>query len=343
MPDSFPPPHTMAVQEQKSLAFAKKGIVLGILSGIIFSFSGVFVELGKSFEPLNTPALYLLVPMLCAGIHDLCAAILTTLYNARCGKLAELQRSLASRPGKYVIAGAAIGAICGMAAYMMALTIIGAAYAMPISSAYPAVGMVLAVLILKEQVRPLAWLGIAGCIAGVVIIGYTPPESTGGSLFYIGLFCAALAAFGWAVESVCAAAGMDFIDPLVALNIYYLVSTLIFWGLLIPSTAAMVLPDAGGWATLWAIANSKGVLFIALAGAFGFLAFTCWYYSICMTGLSRGMALNVSYALWGILFSSIINNTPITSTLVLGAVLIFIGIVLVIGNPKDMLNLRKME
>ena len=81
---------------------------------------------------------------------------------------------------------------------------------------------------LKEHVSLRAWGGLALCVIGAIAIGYTPPEGAGGGLFYLGIAFAFLAAFGWAAEGVCVTSGMDFIEPAVALNVYQIVSSLLY-------------------------------------------------------------------------------------------------------------------
>ena len=60
------------------------------------------------------------------------------------------------------------------------------------------------------------------------------PEGAGGGLFYLGIAFAFLAAFGWAAEGVCVTSGMDFIEPAVALNVYQIVSSLLYAGIIVP-------------------------------------------------------------------------------------------------------------
>lgn len=45
------------------------------------------------------------------------------------------------------------------------------------------------------------------------------------------------------------------------------------------------------------------------------------------------MALNITYALWGVLFGALFTDVEITRSLVIGAAAIFAGMFLVIGNP----------
>lgn len=55
------------------------------------------------------------------------------------------------------------------------------------------------------------------------------------------------------------------------------------------------------------------------------------------------MALNITYALWGVLFGALFTDVEITRSLVIGAAAIFVGMFLVIGNPRDIINLRNVS
>ncbi len=334
------------LQERKALAYAKKGIVLALLSGMIFSLDGILIEQGKGYSAFTRPELWLLLPFFCSGAHDLSSAIITTFINWRQGRFTEIWRSLLSRPGRAVIGGAFLGSILGMGGYMTALQLVGPAYVLPITSLYPAVAALLAGAVLKEKISARAWLGLGLCVCGAIIIGYTPPGEQGGSLFYLGMAAAAVAAIGWGAEGVCATSGMDFIEPGVALNIYYVVSSTLHLLIFMPLAAFVLLPritGASGPEALGSLFSSPGLGFIVLAGCMGALSYRAWYAAMNMTGVSRAMALNISYALWGILLSAFFTELVITSNLIIGALIIFAGMFIVIGNPRDMLNLRKVE
>lgn len=53
--------------------------------------------------------------------------------------------------------------------------------------------------------------------------------------------------------------------------------------------------------------------------------------------------LNITYALWGVLFGALFTDVEITRSLVIGAAAIFVGMFLVIGNPRDIINLRNVS
>lgn len=223
-----------SLREQKELRYAKKGLALALMSGMIWSSDGLILGKGLAEEPFGSLALWLFAPLLAAGLHDFCAACLSLAINGAQGKGREVIRTLRSKAGRACIWGALLGAPLGMGGYLMALSMAGPAYVLPITSLYPAIAALLALVFLKEHVSLRAWGGLALCVIGAIAIGYTPPEGAGGGLFYLGIAFAFLAAFGWAAEGVCVTSGMDFIEPAVALNVYQIVSSLLYAGIIVP-------------------------------------------------------------------------------------------------------------
>lgn len=47
------------------------------------------------------------------------------------------------------------------------------------------------------------------------------------------------------------------------------------------------------------------------------------------------MSLNVTYAFWGVLFCILFLGQPVTTTIVVGSVVIIFGAILVTMNPLD--------
>jgi drug/metabolite transporter (DMT)-like permease len=281
------------------------------------------------------------VALASAGIHDICAACLITLYNWRCGRLRELGRSLASRPGKSVLVGSILGAMLGMGGYMTGLQLAGPAYTLPITTLYPAVAAICALFVLKENIPPRGWIGLILCVSGAVLVGYVPPAGLTGAYFYWGIAFAGIAALGWGTEGVCITSAMDFVEPEIALNMYYLTSVLFYLGLAVPCASMFLeieLTDVSGL-----FLRSGGTKILALAGAVCLCSYLCWYKSMNMIGVSRAMSLNIGYALWGILFSALFAEVELTGTLIVGSMIIFAGMCLVIGNPRKILSLRRVE
>lgn len=332
------------LRERQEVSFAKKGLALALFSGMIWSLDGLALGKGLAEEPFGAPALWLFAPLLAAGLHDFFAACLCLAVNCSQGRGKEIVRTLFSKPGRLCILGALLGSPLGMGGFLMGLSLAGPAYVLPITSLYPAIAALLALVFLKERISRRAWGGLALCVAGAVAIGYTPPESAGGGAFYLGIAFAFLAAFGWAAEGVCVTSGMDFIEPAVALNIYQIVSSLIYALIIVP--AVMLHLSLGGYDVSGLLSRafaSPGLPFFAVAGVIGCITYLCWYKAMNMTGVSRAMALNITYALWGVVFSALFTDAEITRSLVIGAAAIFAGMCLVIGNPRDIVNLRNVK
>ena len=63
-----------SLREQKELRYAKKGLALALMSGMIWSSDGLILGKGLAEEPFGSLALWLFAPLLAAGLHDFCAA-----------------------------------------------------------------------------------------------------------------------------------------------------------------------------------------------------------------------------------------------------------------------------
>ena len=146
-----------SLREQKELRYAKKGLALALMSGMIWSSDGLILGKGLAEEPFGSPALWLFAPLLAAGLHDFCAACLSLAINGAQGKGREVIRTLRSKAGRACIWGALLGAPLGMGGYLMALSMAGPAYVLPITSLYPAIAALLALVFLKEHVSLRPW------------------------------------------------------------------------------------------------------------------------------------------------------------------------------------------
>jgi drug/metabolite transporter (DMT)-like permease len=318
----------------RSVAFAKRGLGLALLSGMAWGLSGLIMDQGIRRPPFLDSPLWLLAPLTAAALHDTLAALWSLLFTGATGRLREVGRSLASRPGRWVCLGALFGGPLGMGGYIVGLKYAGLAYVMPITSLYPALATILAVVFLKERVPPRVWAGLGLCIAGVIAISYAPPDRISSGDFSLGLLMAGLATIGWASEGVLSTKGMDLLDPKAALAIRELVSGAVY--------LLVILPLAGGWSVLGQALSSSSALVILTASGLGAGSYMLWYTAMNMTGVSRAMAMNITYALWGIAFSAMFTDVEITRSLVGGAVVITAGMLLVVGNPRDMANLRNV-
>lgn len=86
--------------KQVNRKFRVTGITTGLLSGLTYGIYTTLVLVAGYYEPLLSAAGVLAAPYVCSGLNDLFAGIWLTIYNARCGRLSELLRSLHTFPAR---------------------------------------------------------------------------------------------------------------------------------------------------------------------------------------------------------------------------------------------------
>lgn len=177
-----------------------------------------------------------------SALHDIFCAIWLALYMGVRGRLKDTWAALRTRSGKVVILGALLGGPIGMTGYVIAINNIGAGYTAIISAFYPAVGAILAFIILKERMSARQLVAFACALGGIVAMGVlslTDAETAGDPV--LGLVGAAACVLGWGSEAVLCGWGMrdDAVDNETALQIRETTSALVY--------AIIVLPAFGAW------------------------------------------------------------------------------------------------
>ncbi|MBF0363745.1 MAG: DMT family transporter [Oligoflexia bacterium] len=322
------------IKEQKKLKYAKTGLLYGALSGAFWGLDGVLLGVALALVPFTDSnyAVYV-APLVGACMHDGFAAFWLFLYNLFTGRARELLRSVSTKPGMIVCLAALFGGPLAMSGYLMGIQFAGSAYTMSITAMYPALGTIFAMIFLKERVSVRAWAGIVTCIIGSLIVGYTPPSGDAYPHFYLGIAFALIPTLGWALEGVISTYVMDLLDPAVAINIRQGTSFVVYFFAIMPLIAGFVLfKDA------FIVKSGTVLLVTALSGSISYLF---WYRAMNMTGVGRAMTLNITYALWSIVFGVFITDLKLNAYLITGAVVITVGALLVVANPKELLNLRK--
>ncbi|WP_425804202.1 DMT family transporter [Desulfitobacterium sp. Sab5] len=320
--------------QQRDLNFAKKGIASGLIAGTAWGLDGVLMGMVLALAPLTNNMSLFAVPVVGACLHDGFAALWLFIHNVINGKWRDYARTLKTKPAKMIMLAAVLGGPIGSSGNLLGIYFAGASYTAAITAAYPAIGAILGFVFLKEKIAPRVWAGILLAVLGSFIVGFTPPEGANYPHFYLGLGFAAVAAIGWALEGVISTHGMDLVDSDIAIGIREATSFLVYIFVIIP------LCGKTAYQMLFASLNSSPGLFIAVIGMIGAISVLSWYRAMNMTGVSRAMGLNVTYALWSVFFSWLLNHLQITPNLIFGVVIISIGTILTIGNPKDLVNLR---
>ena len=306
----------------------KGGAGFGLLSGITFALNGVIIGTALTMAPFTSGTSIYIAPIVAAAMNDTISALWLLIYNISCGRFKEIVKSIKTYPGFIVCLAALIGGPFAMVAYLLAIQFVGPAYAMAISALSPVFGSILARIFLKEEIKSRVWLGIIICVTGAVLIGYVPPDGGSNPNFYIGIACSFAAALGWGSEGVLSAHAMEKINPKVAINIRQITSGIVF--------TAVILPLVSGFGIYGELLRTPATLLTisaaALAGAVSFLS---WYSANGICGVAKGMALNITYVFWGLIFSYLFTGAILTKNLVAGAILIILGVMLVIIDPGN--------
>lgn len=291
----------------------------GVISGALWGLDTVVLGMAL-----------LLVPFLGVGnatltgavLHDTTCAIVLALYMAARGRLHDTAAALRTRSGKIVMLGALLGGPFGMTGYLIAIDNIGPAYTAIISTFYPAVGTLLAAILLGERMRPRQVVALVVALAAVVLIGWSSTEFDVPGSAPVGVLAALACVLGWGSEAVLLAWGMrdDTVDNETALQIRETTSSLVY--------LLVVAPLSGILGFTLASVATRAASVVALAGIAGAFSYLFYYKAIGTIGASRGMALNISYSAWAVLFAFLLQGSVPTPLQIAGCLVLLVGTVL---------------
>lgn len=272
-----------------------------------------------------------------AVLHDVACALILLVYMGVRGRLTDTVKALRTRPGKSVIVAALLGGPIGMSGYLIAIDNIGPGLTAIISTFYPALGTLLAFILLKERMAPRQIVALLVALGAIVATGWSATsEPIEGGNAILGVIGALACVIGWGSEAVILTWGMrdEAVDNEVALQIRETTSAVVY--------LFIVAPIAGVFGfTLHSLAHlSAGV--VALAGLAGTASYLFYYKALSAIGASRGMALNISYSAWAIIFAlAFPPHTIPTLTQVICCIVILVGTVLAAtSNWGDLLPKR---
>lgn len=317
---------------KRDLSYAKRGIANCLISGMTWGVDAVILGYIFCNYPFNSSENSVIAPLVAACLHTGFSCFLILAYNTYTGKIREFGRCLFSKLGLIVSVCAFCSGPLAMSGYLFGINMAGASYTAVITSSYPAIGTILAVFFLKEKLTKRTLLGISLCVLGSIATGYVAPTSTVYPHFYLGIFCAFVAALGWGLEGVFGAYVMDVVDSEIAISVRQTLSFLMY--------LLVVLPLLHGFKILSVSFTPTNVIAFIFAGLFCSTSFISWYHGLSMTGVGRAMALNITYPIWVIVLQWIIQGVVPSFSLVVGCLVIIFGATLVSGNPKEMLSLR---
>ncbi len=311
----------------------RKGYYGGIMSGATWGLDAVLLGVVMVMAPfVENPILLAAGGVICSALHDILAALWLYIYMGAKGRLKELIPALFSKDGRFCALGALLGGPLAMTTYTLAIAIGGAALTTSVSAIYPLLGTALAVWVLKEETGLQTWIGLLICIAGIIIIGWTPSSGEDVDVT-LGIVFALITAVGWASEGVVCGYGMKagVVDPELGLLVRYTTSALLYLLIVAPIFAGGYGSAFQGLSAVFSYAPCW--ILLAITAAIGMYSFLCWYTGIDNIGAAKALCLNVTYSFWGVFFSFILSkffpeyfSGALSWTIVIGALMILGGV-----------------
>jgi drug/metabolite transporter (DMT)-like permease len=298
------------------------GYVDGLLSGATWGAVAVVLPVAYPLSGASLPATSVAV----AALFDTAAALFLVIRAGVAGAFADVLRLLVSKRALSVGVCSLLGGPLFMGGYVAAIILAGPSDALTATATYPVIGAVLARLILHQRLDRVGWLGVIVAVLGAALIACDAGGSAGGGRL-LGLALALVAAAAVACEGIVATRVMVGLETNTVMAVRELLSAAMF------GIAVLVLP--GGFAAVGQVAGESGLLVpTVVAGVVGGYSYAVWYRSIRKIGVARAMALNISYAMWGLLLAWALQRADVTLLALNGCLIVTAGATLTIMSGR---------
>lgn len=313
----------------------------GILAGITWAIETIVLGIALGMTPfVSTEQAIFLAPFVSTFLHDAFSAIWAAIYNGVRGKLPAVVRALKTKSGRYVALAAVIGGPIGMTGYVLSVNYMGTAIGAVASAVFPAIGSVLAYFFLKEKMQWYRWVFLILTLLGVYGLSYSPDIEI--KNFMLGLIGTLMCAFGWGIEAVIVAKGMqdDAVTDEIALEIRQTTSALVYGIILIP-----ILKGWGFTVNLFTSNTGWLIPTIAFAALFATISYLFYYKAIAQIGASKAMALNVTYSAWSIVFTVLIlqDMSVLTPMTIICTLVVLVCGIFAAADYKEIFSVKKRE
>ena len=190
-------------------------------------------------------------------------------------------------------------------------------------------------LLLKEKITAGRLIALFVALGGIIAMGYLSADTTVVGDPTIGLIAAIVTVVGWGSEAVLCAWGMrdDAVDNETALQIRETTSAIVY--------LFVILPIFGAWMFTWTSLPTFGVGVVALAALAGTASYLFYYKGIATIGAAKGMALNISYSAWAVLFGLILLGSVPGPVEIICCVAILCGTILAACDWKELFSRGK--
>ena len=289
-------------------------------------FSGIFWGADTSFMGyyFSMYSIYFVVPLMLpifiTFIHDMVSALLINISILVTGRFNSVIEDIKKAKSKYIWFGSLLGGPIGMCSFILAIEYTGPAITAIVSSIYPAVGLFFAYIFLKERRRSYQVIALFIAIAFIIALGFSDESHTNRSI--MGIIFALVCACAWGSEAVLCSYGMKSgeISNLSAICIRQNLSMITYGTLL---TLYFVFFHYGE-----SIDFDSSLAYIGMAAIFGSTSYYCYYRALATIGVSRAMALNISYTAFSAIFSYLLFGIELTiSQMLIGFCIVVSGLI----------------
>lgn len=290
-------------------------LLSGIFWGADTSFMGYYFSMYSIYFMVP-----LLFPIFITFIHDMVSALLINISILITGRLKAVITDIKKAKSKYIWLGSLLGGPIGMCSFILAIEYAGPAITAIISSIYPAVGLFFAYIFLKEKRKPYQVVALFIAIAFIIALGCIDEGHTNRSI--MGIIFALVCACAWGSEAVLCSYGMKSgeISNLSAICIRQNLSMITYGTLM---TLYFVFFHYGE-----SIDFDSSLAYIGMAAIFGSTSYYCYYRALATIGVSRAMALNISYTAFSAIFSYLLFGIELTiSQMLIGFCIVVSGLI----------------
>lgn len=290
-------------------------LLSGIFWGADTSFMGYYFSMYSIYFMVP-----LLFPIFITFIHDMVSALLINISILITGRLKAVITDIKKAKSKYIWLGSLLGGPIGMCSFILAIEYTGPAITAIISSIYPAVGLFFAYILLKEKRKPYQVVALFIAIAFIIALGFIDEGHTNRSV--MGIIFALVCACAWGSEAVLCSYGMKSgeISNLSAICIRQNLSMITYGTLM---TLYFVFFHYGE-----SIDFNSSLAYVGMAAIFGSTSYYCYYRALATIGVSRAMALNISYTAFSAIFSYFLFGIELTiSQMLIGFCIVVSGLI----------------
>lgn len=287
----------------------------GIFWGADTSFMGYYFSMYSIYF-----AVPLMLPIFITFIHDMVSALLINISILITGRLKAVITDIKKAKSKYIWLGSLLGGPIGMCSFILAIEYAGPAITAIISSIYPAVGLFFAYILLKEKRKPYQVVALFIAIAFIIALGFIDEGHTNRSI--MGIIFALVCACAWGSEAVLCSYGMKSgeISNLSAICIRQNLSMITYGTMM---TLYFIFFHYGE-----SIDFNSSLAYVGMAAIFGSTSYYCYYRALATIGVSRAMALNISYTAFSAIFSYLLFGIELTiSQMLIGFCIVVSGLI----------------